>query len=212
MVISITNLKGGVGKTTVSVNIATALAHRNYKVCIVDTDLQQTSSVRWSGQRDDDAIRVPVFAVGEKLNKEVEALNRDYQVVVIDGTPQLSELASRTILASDIVIVPISPSGYDFWAFEQFMQHYRRVKTLKEDLEAFILLNRYSENTNIGREVRKALSEFDVPIMKNYLAERVAYQETSIQGSSVIEYKDKKAKLEILALTDEVESLIKKYL
>jgi chromosome partitioning protein len=212
MVISITNLKGGVGKTTVSVNIATALAHRGYKVCIVDTDLQQTSSVRWSGQRDDDAIRVPVFAVGEKLNKEVEALNRDYQVVVIDGTPQLSELASRTILASDIVIVPISPSGYDFWAFEQFMQHYKRVKTLKEYLEAFILLNRYSENTNIGREVRKALSEFDVPIMKNYLAERVAYQETSIQGSSVIEYKDKKAKLEILALTDEVESLIKKYL
>ena len=212
MVISITNLKGGVGKTTVSVNIATALAHRNYKVCIVDTDLQQTSSVRWSGQRDDDAIRVPVFAVGEKLNKEVEALNRDYQVVVIDGTPQLSELASRTILASDIVIVPISPSGYDFWAFEQFMQHYKRVKTLKEDLEAFILLNRYTENTNIGREVRKALSEFDVPILKNYLAERVAYQETSIQGSSVIEYKDKKAKLEILALTDEVESLIKKYL
>jgi chromosome partitioning protein len=212
MVISITNLKGGVGKTTVSVNIATALAHRGYKVCIVDTDLQQTSSVRWSGQRDDDAKRVPVFAVGEKLNKEVEALNRDYQVVVIDGTPQLSELASRTILASDIVIVPISPSGYDFWAFEQFMQHYRRVKTLKEDLEAFILLNRYNENTNIGREVRKALSEFDVPIMKNYLAERVAYQETSIQGSSVIEYKDKKAKMEILALTDEVESLIKKYL
>ena len=212
MVISITNLKGGVGKTTVSVNIATALAHRGYKVCIVDTDLQQTSSVRWSGQRDDDAIRVPVFAVGEKLNKEVEALNRDYQVVVIDGTPQLSELASRTILASDIVIVPISPSGYDFWAFEQFMQHYKRVKTLKEDLEAFILLNRYSENTNIGREVRKALSEFDVPIMKNFLAERVAYQETSIQGISVIEYKDKKAKLEIQALTDEVESMIKKYL
>jgi chromosome partitioning protein len=212
MVLSITNLKGGVGKTTVSVNIATALAHRNYKVCIVDTDLQQTSSVRWSGQRDDDAKRVPVFAVGEKLNKEVEALNKDYQVVIIDGTPQLSELASRTILASDVVIVPISPSGYDFWAFEQFMQHYKRVKTLKEDLEAYILLNRFSESTNIGREVRKALSEFDVPIMKNFLAERVAYQETSIQGLGIVEYKDRKAKLEMAALVDEVEGIIKKYL
>jgi chromosome partitioning protein len=212
MVLSITNLKGGVGKTTVSVNIATSLAHRGYKVCIVDTDLQQTSSVRWSGQREDDAIRVPVFAVGEKLNKEVEALNKDYQVVIIDGTPQLSELASRTILASDVVIVPISPSGYDFWAFEQFMQHYKRVKTLKEDLEAYILLNRFSETTNIGREVRKALSEFDVPILNNFLAERVAYQETSIQGVGIIEYKDRKAKVEMLALTNEVEGIIKKYL
>ena len=212
MVLSITNLKGGVGKTTVSVNIATSLAHRGYKVCIVDTDLQQTSSVRWSGQREDEAVRVPVFAVGEKLNKEVEALNRDDQVVIIDGTPQLSELASRTILASDVVIVPISPSGYDFWAFEQFMQHYKRVKTLKENLEAYILLNRFSESTNIGKEVRKALSEFDVPIMKNFLAERVAYQETSIQGLGIVEYKDRKAKLEMLALATEVESIIKKYL
>ena len=60
--------------------------------------------------------------------------------------------------------------------------------------------------------MRQALSEFDVPIMKNFLAERVAYQETSIQGMSVVEYKDKKAKVEINTLVDEVESIIKKYL
>ena len=53
---------------------------------------------------------------------------------------------------------------------------------------------------------------FYVKLSKNFLAERVAYQETSIQGISVIEYKDKKAKLEIQALTDEVEGMIKKYL
>ena len=74
------------------------------------------------------------------------------------------------------------------------------------------MLNRFSENTNIGREVRQALSEFDVPILKNYLAERVAYQETSIQGMSVVEYKDKKAKVEMFALVDELEGLMKKYL
>ena len=210
MVLSITNLKGGVGKTTVSVNIATTLAHRNYKVCIVDTDLQQTSAVRWSGQREDDAIRVPVFAVGEKLNKEVEALNRDYQVVVIDGTPQLSELASRTILASDVVIVPISPSGYDYWSFESFLERYNQAKEFKENLQAFLLLNKFTEQYNVDREVKAALKEFELPCLKSSLCDRVAYRETIVQGIGVTEYKDKKAKEEFNRLTDEIIDIFKK--
>jgi chromosome partitioning protein len=210
MVIAVTNLKGGVGKTTIALNLGVTLAHRDYKVCVVDTDTEQRSAVKWSGQRDESLRSVPVFAVGEKLNKEVEALNKDYDFVIIDGTPQLSERANRTILASDVILIPISTSGFDFWSFEHFVERYNQAKTFKETVQAFVLLNKFSETKNISKEIREALSEFEIPVLKTTMGERVAYQETTIQGLGVVEYKDKKAKDEINKLTDEIEGIAQK--
>ena len=104
MRIAITNLKGGVGKTTITINLAVALVHRGHSVCIVDTDLGQKSSMEWAGSREEGVKLIPVFGVvGKQLNKEVSELNSKYDLVLIDGTPQLSELAERTILASDMI-------------------------------------------------------------------------------------------------------------
>jgi chromosome partitioning protein len=207
MIIAVTNLKGGVGKTTIAVNLAVCLAQRDYKVCVVDTDTEQRSSVKWSGQRDENLNTIPVFGVGDKLNKEIEALDKDYEFVIIDGTPQLSERANRTILASDLILIPITPSGFDFWSFENFLERYEQAKGFKEKIHAYVLLNKFNEARNIGKEVREALSQFEIPVLKTTLAERVAYQETTIQGVGVVEYKDKKAKEEISRLTDEIEAL-----
>jgi chromosome partitioning protein len=205
MVIAVTNLKGGVGKTTIAINIAVSLIHKGYKTCVVDTDTEQRSSVKWAGQRDESAKTLPVFAVGEKLNREVEMLNADYDFVIIDGTPQLSERANRTILASDLILIPISTSGFDFWSFENFVERYEQAKAFKSNVEAFILLNKFNGNRNISRDVLEALSDFDnIPMLETTLAERVAYQETTIQGLGVVEYKDKKAKDEIDRLTNEI--------
>lgn len=207
MIIAVTNLKGGVGKTTIAVNLAVCFAKRDYKVCVVDTDSEQRSSVKWSGQRDENLVTIPVFAVGEKLNKEIEALDRDYEFVIIDGTPQLSERANRTILASDLILIPITPSGFDFWSFEHFLERYEQAKGFKEKIHAYVLLNKFTEMRNIGKEVKEALSQFEIPVLQSTLAERVAYQETTIQGVGVVEYKDKKAKDEINKLADEIEQL-----
>ena len=215
MVIAVTNLKGGVGKTTIATNLAVSFAHRQKKVCIVDTDLSQKSAMEWAGNRDESALSIPVFGVTEKqLNKEVEALRKDYDIVFIDGTPQLSELASRTILASDILIVPLSPSIYDFRSFENFLNKYSEVKMVKESIgkiEAYVIVNRVNESANVSKEIDEALREHELTVLNTRLANRVAYVDSATNGLGVIEYKDPKAKAEMNRLTDEIQSYINNF-
>ena len=82
---------------------------------------------------------------------------------------------------------------------------------MKEDLELYILLNKFNETQNIGKELSESLrTEFpDIRRLNSTIAERVAYKETSSQGMSVTEYKDKKAKEEIENLREEIENIFK---
>lgn len=213
MVIAITNLKGGVGKTTIATNIAVELKRRGYEVCIVDTDLGQQSSMEWGGNRDQSLPSVPVFGIAIKqLNKEVAELNNKYQIVIIDGTPQLSELADRTILASDILLIPLTPSIYDYRGFEGFLERYEQVKGLKEasgsEVRAFVVLNRVVPNSNVSKDITAAVKEYEIGIMETQLVNRVAYVDSASEGKGVVEYKDRKASSEIENLTAELLSKI----
>ncbi len=211
MVLSVTNLKGGVGKTTLATNIAVYLVHQGYDVCIVDTDLGQQSSMEWSGNRDESLKPVPVFGIAIKqLNKEVEGLKKRFDIVIIDGTPQLSELADRTILASDILLIPLTPSIYDFRGFENFLERFEQIKGVKEvsgsQVEAFVVLNRVVPNSNVSKDIEEAVSEYDITLLETKLVNRVAYVDTATDGKGVVEYKDPKAKREIEALVKEINN------
>lgn len=213
MIIAVTNLKGGVGKTTIATNLAVSFAHRKYDVCIVDTDLGQQSSMEWSGNRDEKRVSIPVFGVTIKqLNKEVEALQQRFDIVVIDGTPQLSELADRTILASDLLVIPLMPSIYDFRGFENFLERFEQIRGLKEanggKVRALVVLNRVIPKTNVSKEIKEAVTEYEVTLLKGRLCNRVAYADSATDGLGVIEYKDAKAKKEINALTDELLQIV----
>ena len=213
MIIGITNLKGGVGKSTLSQNLAVSLAHKGYTVCILDTDLEQRSSMKWHGLREQKPD-VPVFGVeGDQINKMADEQSQHYDIVIIDGSPQLSKTATKTLTASDIVLVPITPSSLDVWSFENFLQRYEQVKEVKgENIQAYIVLNRYTGNTKLDKEVLDVMGEFDIHLMKTTIGQRVAYREAPTNGMGVVEFKDSKAKEEMLRFTEEVEEAISVFL
>jgi chromosome partitioning protein len=212
MIISVTSLKGGVGKSTIAQNLAVCFAHSGYKVCIADADTNQ-SAYRWSGLRDEQKPKVPVFGLGDgnSLAANIKPLNADYDIVLIDGTPSLSKITSKIILLADLLIIPILPSGLDVWATEQFIERYTDACEQKENkIPAYFLLNKFRPNTNFSKEVREVLPDTGIPVLKTALKDRVAYAEAVVQGSGVFEYKDDKAKAEIAELFNELISIIEK--
>lgn len=209
MIISVTSLKGGVGKSTIAQNIAVCMAHTGYKVCIVDADTNQ-SSLRWSSYRDETLPGVAVFGIpdGKMLSSNVKHLNDDYEIVIIDGTPSLSKVTSKILLLGDLIIVPILPSGLDIWATEQFIERYEDAKEQKEkDIPAYFILNQYSKKINLNKEVKEVLEDLDIKTLKSSLKSRVAYKQAVIEGMGVYEYKDAKAKEEVVELTNEIISI-----
>lgn len=205
MIISVTSLKGGVGKSTIAQNLAVCMAHNGYKVCIADADTNQ-SSLRWSSLRSDELPTIPAFGTPEKtLSANIKQLAIDYEIVIIDGTPTLDKITSKIILLADLLLVPILPSGLDIWATEQFLERYEDAKIEKEkEIPAFMILNQYQSNITFNREVKEALTETSIQLFDSTLRPRTAYREVIIQGKGVLEYKDEKAKAEFLDLYNEV--------
>jgi chromosome partitioning protein len=212
-VLAISNLKGGVGKSTIAQNLAVDLAQKGVSICIADTDTEQKTSVKWASLRDSSLVSVPVFPINmEKVSQEILALKQKYDIVIIDGTPALTELTTRIIILSDLVVVPILPGGGDIWALENFLNRYQEAKVTKESyggkVELAVIINRYNERTTLDREVLNAIQELGVKVLNTKLTNRVAYREATITGIGAGETKDDKAKLEIEQLTNEISIIL----
>jgi chromosome partitioning protein len=212
-ILSISNLKGGVGKSTVAQNVAVCLAQQNIKVCIADTDTEQKTSVKWASLRASDAVSVPVYGINpDKVSQEILALKSNYEIVIVDGTPALTELTTRIIILSDLVVVPILPGGGDIWALENFLERYKEAKVTKESyggkVAVAVLVNRYNERTTLDKEVLSVILDFGIKVFDTKISSRVSYREATISGLGANELKDEKARLEIENLTKEIKTMI----
>jgi chromosome partitioning protein len=208
MIISFLNQKGGVGKTTLSINLGTALALKKAKILLIDAD-PQNSSMDWAATRKIDSLFTVVGINKPIIHKEVKRLKKDYDYIIIDGPPRIYDVAKSAIVASDIVIIPVQPSPYDIWAANEVV---RLINEVSEPLEGIkviksaFVINRKIVNTAIGRDINQALEYYKTDILDTHICQRVSYAETAASGLSVLEssYKDSIAAKEITDLTEEI--------
>ena len=202
MIISVLNQKGGVGKTTLSINLASALAQMGKRTLLIDAD-PQGSALDWQASRQGDSLFPVVGMDKPTLHTDVPQLAQQQDVVIIDGPPRVNELARSAIMASDKVIIPVQPSPYDIWAADEIVKLIQETMIYKPSLESFFLINRLVANTAIGREVTEALKDYPFPVYKTSISQRVVFAESAAAGLAVTEWAPKSAasrEIEALAL------------
>ncbi len=211
MIIGFLNQKGGVGKTTLSVTIAHELVRRypQSKVLVVDSDPQQ-SSLSWSEVRESAPPFNVIGFAKKSLHRDLPPIAAGYDFIIIDGPPRATDLARSCIMASDIVIVPCTPSPYDIWASSETVNLITEANIYKGKLKGIFAINRKITNTAIGRDVVDALGDLKLPVFKSHICQRVIFAEAAASGLTVFDMEPEgKAAQEIIRLVDELLELSK---
>lgn len=216
MIVTIISFKGGVGKSTISQNLAVALAHRGIEVCILDADKNESSSI-WERFRDEDLVSVPVFHVSEHgdISKTINNLAEKYEAVIVDCPPAIENITSKAVVKSDFSLIPVSTTGGgDIWATEKFLEHIELLRSkLDTPLPSYFIVNRYEKNVNMHKAYLAALKEhqnvYQVGMLETIFSKRNAYGEANANGRGVLEWDNAKAKKEANQLADEIISISK---
>lgn len=200
-VISFLNPKGGSGKTTAVINIATALSRSGYNIAVVDTD-PQMSLTNWSKAG---KAAFDVFTAASE--KDVYGIRKDladYDFAIVDGAGSLSVITSAAVMVSDLVIIPVTPS-LDFSAAGSVVT-VLEAQAYSRKVEARFLITRKIEMATMLNVLKESIKDTGVKSFRTAITQRQVYVKSILDGDSVFESSDGAAKGEIEILTKEIVS------
>jgi chromosome partitioning protein len=224
IVIAVANQKGGCGKTTISMNIAGALAREgNYKVLLIDAD-PQASAMQWRRNSEESALPFDMQPFPHPLlHKEISKLGINYEIVFIDcppggggnSTPSgdvSREICLSALRAADVVLVPIRPTPVDYHASHTLLPMIRDVAFLNEKLKVFIVINgKATGRTRLGEQAIGFASDLfqiegvNIRVLQNEICTRQSFAQSPLEGKVVVDFDaTSKAADEIRSVTEEL--------
>lgn len=208
MIIALTQLKGGIGRSTCSLLIADELARRGRRVVCIDCDDPQYSLASWAAQRQDQPV------VTCRTAAEVKAAVRKLRStadLIIDTAPNIGpgSPARQALMLCDIAIVPSEASPMAMYALQDFDQLLQQARQARPDLLAFVLRNKVVGTRRIEEDAASALAELvTTPVLRSYLSFLSAYVKAA-DGTPLSSIKGaKKAQRQVSELVNEIETIL----
>lgn len=226
-IISFINQKGGTGKSTLSLGVATALAKREIKengaerpsrVLVVDSDPQGTAS-RWAASAPDEKpFPVPVMALlskgeaGTKIHREIQKFIHNYDYIIVDTPANADSPVPRSaLLISDLAVIPLLPSPPDLWSSIGIKEVVEQLSDINENLKSRLVLNRCQDNLRLTNDITVVLESFGIPMFKTKVTALTAFGQAAGYGTTVYDIKTqggRQAAGKIEDLTDEIVNLL----
>jgi chromosome partitioning protein len=176
MIIAITALKGGVGKTTTAVHLA-AYLQTLAPTLLIDADKNRSALV-WSKED-----KLPFYVASQAGAPSMIA---KFTHIVIDtqARPEPEEVEDLA-KGSDLLILPTTPNHLDL---DTTVKAVELLKELKAEYK--VLLTQVDSRTKNGRDAREFLKEADLPIFKTEIPRLVAFERSPSRGVIVKDYPD----------------------
>lgn len=211
MIVTVGNTKGGVGKTTLAVNIAIARARAGRDVWLIDGDRQGTAQTAISIRAESEAepgIACATYPDGPTLRAQVKQQAGRFDDVIIDAGGRDSTALRAALVLSDVLLVPFAPRSYDVWALDDIAALVDEARSVRDGLRALAVLNladpgnASSDNTEAAAAVAEVEQFEYLPML---IRRRKAFANAAGAGLCVDEIKptDKKA-------VDELNNLVAK--
>ena len=185
-VITISQQKGGTGKTTLAVHLAMGfIKYHNFKVAVVDTD-PQGSLGKWFMIRTEKKVSSEnlTFKTASLWGAQYESktLKNDNDIVIIDTPPKIESDARPSIEAADLVLIPMAASHVDFWATGAIVDIAK-----KANKKILVQINRSSKRSKLIEKTKDFIKSLDLSSTKTIIGNRQIYTSSMGEGKTVVE-------------------------
>ena len=195
--IVIAHQKGGVGKSTLTINIANCLSLSGSKVAVIDTDLQGTTYMTLQNEN------IDLFSSIEQF--QLSSTKCDYLVV---DTPPFNMSNYETFFnMSDLLVIPTQLNVPDILAIEATLQYFNNSKNANK--KAMVVLNRIKGSANYSSVIERLEQIKGAAVIgESRVVDRVSFSNSILSDNAIFSSDDEKAKSEIESLTNEIISLL----
>jgi len=210
MIITLTNQKGGCGKSTATMNLALGTAALNYKTALIDADEQKSCL---ETLQDYTKPNLSLYEAGKNVDSLATELKDDFHFIFIDTPPHSHHIMFQAMAVSDFIIISLQASPLDIHSAKRTIEASEKVQQeVGRKIPCYFLLNRVNPRTNLSKEIGVYIRElYSVPLLQSRLHNRVAYAQSLMHGKSVIEYsRSSDAALEVTNLLKEVHRIFHK--
>ena len=213
-VVVVANQKGGVGKSTISCNLAVAAALDGKKVMVIDAD-PQGSSMQWRAQRT--AENVSVIAITKStIVKEITNFD-NFDLVFVDAGGRDNSLFRAAVVTAQhgLLLVPVLASGVDVWATEDTVNILSEARAIGAVIPAYAVFNQVKANASLVPQAIQAFHDMtegnNVELLETRIGNREDFKKAYLNGFGVLETEPSgKAAWELSKLYSEILSVLNK--